>query len=329
MKAIIQAARGLAVLSLILGAGAATVVAQGVAAAQVSTGNPSRDTVTKLMRRVSIDFNEKRLEDVISFIKESSAADIEPFWTDDQHSDGLDKEKIISVKSDNVTVLTLLEKVLEKAHPDSGGEATWQMSEQGSCQIGPRSRLNKYRRVQIYDINDLLMEVPDYRDVPRIDLQQALQASQGGGGGSQSPFKNENERDDAQQKAKQRQEKSDSVATLIRELVEPDQWSENGGEGGSIKFFQGTLIVNAADYIHRGINGYRYWPAVQTVAMRDQKTNRRYVHLIDDTSKSAVAGLTQQPVSAVVGGRMITSDPAGGSGNNAQVKNPAAGDQKR
>lgn len=328
MKATIQLARCLTVVSLMLGAGVATAAAQGVAARQVSTGNPSRDTLTKLMRRVTIDFTEKRLEDVISFIKESSTADIEPFWADDQHSDGLDKEKVISVKVENVTVMTLLEKVLEKAHPESGGEATWQMSEQGSCQIGPRARLNKYRRVQIYDINDLLMDVPDYRDVPRIDLQQALQASQGGGGGSQSPFRNEQDREDAQQKAKDRQAKSDAVATLIRDLVEPEQWSENGGEGGSIRFFQGTLIVNAADYIHRGINGYRYWPSAQTVAMRDTTTNRRYVSLTGDTSNSRVAGFAQQPVSAVVGGRIVSSNPPGGGGNKAPAKTPAGGPKR-
>lgn len=312
MKASRCAVRGVMVIGLVLGAGAVPVVAQQAAPRQASTAiNPQRDTLSKLMRRISIDFTEKRLEDVVSFIKESSTADIEPFWADDHNSEGLDKEKVITIKVENVTVLTLLEKVLEKSHPDTGGEATWQMSEQGSCQIGPRARLNKYHRLQIYDINDLLMEVPDYRDVPRIDLQQALQASQGGGGGGQSPFRNENERDDANQKAKQRQDKSEEVASLIRELVENEQWTENGGTGGSIRYFQGTLIVNAADYIHRGINGYRYWPSAQTVAMKDVK-GHRYVSLTGDTGNSTVVGFTQQPVSAVVGGRIIRSAPGGG-----------------
>ncbi len=327
MKATMQAARCLAVLSLLLGAGVATSVAQ-TGSRQVVASNPSQVTLNKLMRRVSIDFTEKRLEDVISFIKESSTADIEPFWADDTHPEGLDKEKVISVKVENVSVLTLLEKVLEKAHPDTGGEATWQMSEQGSCQIGPRERLNKYRRIQIYDINDLLMEVPDYRDVPRIDLQQALQASQGGGGGGQSPFRNEQDRQDAQEKAKARQEKSDSIATLIRELVEPEQWTENGGSGGSIRYFQGTLIVNASDYIHRGINGYRYWPQQQQVAMKDSQ-GRRYVSLTGDTSNSAVAGFTQQPVSAVVGGKIVRSNGPGGGGNTQKPNNPGGGGPKR
>ena len=305
---------GASLLALALAAGT-TAVAQTAAStppARVSTGSPHRDTLTKLTRRISVDFTEKRLEDVIAFIKDFTGADIEPMWMDDRNSDGLDKERVITIKVDNVSVLSLLEKVLEKAHPDSGGEATWQMTESGTCQIGPRDRLNKYRRVQIYDINDLLMERPDYRDVPRIDLQQALQASQGGGGGGgQSPFRNEQDRDDQAARARDRQTKADDLATLIRELVETEQWTENGGSGGSIRFYQGTLIVNAADYIHRAIDGYRYWPANQTVAMKDGK-GHRYVSLTGDTGLSRVNGFGQQDVSAVVGGQIIRSSGPGG-----------------
>jgi hypothetical protein len=294
---------------------AGTVSAQPAAASApqtVRSGSPQRDTLNKLMRRISVDFQEKRLEDVVAFVKDFSTADIEAFWIDDQHTEGLDKEKVITVKVDNVTVLSLLEKVLEKAHPDSGGEATWQMSEQGTCQIGPRDRLNKYRRIQIYDINDLLMELPNYTDVPRIDLQQALQASQSGGGGSsQSPFQNDQGREDPAAKARDRQTKADDLATLIRDLVEPEQWTENGGNGGSIRYYQGTLIVNAADYIHRGIDGYRYWPGAQTVAMKDGG-GRRYVTLTGDTGLSKLNGIAQQPVSAVVGGQIIQSNGPGG-----------------
>jgi hypothetical protein len=292
----------------------------GGGATTVRTGSPQRDTLTRLMRRMSVDFNEKRLEDVVSFIKDFANADIETMWMDDKHPEGLDKDRVISVKVDNVTVLSLLEKVLEKAAPDAGGEATWQMSDSGTFQMGPRERLNKSRRVQIYDINDLLMDVPDYRDVPQIDLQQALQASQGGGGGGQSPFRDQQQQEDRQERDQRKQEQADELATLIRDLVEPDQWIENGGSGGSIKFYKGTLIVNAPDYIHRGINGYRYWPATKTIAMKDQK-GRRYVTLGVDTGISTVDGFGQQPVTAVVGGQPVSSGPPGGGGNKA--KKPA------
>jgi len=284
-----------------------------VARTDVRTGEPRRDTILKLMRPITVDFQEKRVEDVIAFVRDFSGAELEPLWIDDQNPVGLDKDKIISVKVENGTVLSLIDKVLEKARGDAG-ELAWQMTETGAMQIGPKERLNKYRRVEIYDVNDLLQEVPDHPDVPRIDLQQALQAAQGGGGGGgQSPFKEENQQTQQQRQA-DRQQKAEELTKILTELVEPEQWVDNGGSGGTIRYYRGTVIVNAPDYMHRGINGYPYWPASGTRTTMVQ--NRRYVTLGTDQSLSRVVGFGQQPVSAVVGGRVIQS--GGGNGGRGR-----------
>ena len=83
------------------------------APARATTGNPSRDTLVRLTRPISVDFQDKRLEDVIAFIQASSNAELEPLWLDDKNSDGLDKEKLVSVKVDNKSFLSLIEKVME------------------------------------------------------------------------------------------------------------------------------------------------------------------------------------------------------------------------
>jgi hypothetical protein len=274
----------------------------------VRSAVPQRDTIARMMKRVSVDFQEKRLEDVMNFIRDFTGAAIEPLWVDDRNPDGLDKEQLVSVKVDNVTALALVERILDQTTGDLGGSSTWQMAETGEMQLGPKSRLNKFRRVEIYDINDLITEIPNYTEVPRIDLQQALQASQQGGGGGQSPFREENQ--DQQQRIQDRQTRATEIMDLLRNLVEMDQWVENGGEGGSMRYWQGGVIVNAPDYMHRGINGYPYWPAQNTVA-RNEK-GRRYVSLTGDTGVAKVTGFGQQPVTAVVGGRPISSGPGGG-----------------
>ncbi|MEX2219201.1 MAG: hypothetical protein WD749_10640 [Phycisphaerales bacterium] len=278
---------------------------------QVRTGDGRRDTMVRLMRPITVDFQEKRLEDIMTFIKDFTGADIEPLWMDDQNPTGLDKDRVVSVKIENSTALALLEKVLEKARGDSGGDLGWQVTESGTMQVGPKERLNKYKRVEIYDINDLLMELPNYRDVPRIDLQQALQAAQGGQGGGQSPFQEDQGNTDEERQI-DRQAKADEIVRLLTELVENEQWVDNGGNGGTIRYFRGTIIVNAPDYMHRGINGYRWWPSASTrVAMVG---NKKYVTLGTDQSLAKVAGFGQQPVSAVVGGQIIRSNSPGGGG---------------
>ena len=142
---------------------AATGAVVGAAPSVPSTGNLSRDTLVKMQRPISISFAETPLQDVMKFIAEVTGADIEPMWQDDQNSTGLEKEKAITLKAEKTTALALLEKVLEKATNDLSGTGgnTWQMSESGTLQCGPKSRLNKFRRVEIYPVRDLLMEIPN------------------------------------------------------------------------------------------------------------------------------------------------------------------------
>jgi hypothetical protein len=282
---------------------------------RATTGNPSRDTLVRMTRPVTVEFQDKRLEDVMTFIQTSTAAELDPLWADDKNPEGLDKERLITVKVTNQTYLTLMEKVLEQAKGDVGGDNTWQMSETGAMQVGPKERLNKYRRLEIYDVNDLLLEVPSYTEVPRIDLQQALQSNQGGGGG-QSPFRDTGN-NDQNQRLKDRQQKADDLLQLLTQVVEPEQWVDNGGSGGTIRFYPpGSIIVNAPDYMHRGIDGYKFWPSRATTAA--MVNGRRYVSLNGDTGLAKVLGFGQSEVSAVVGGRIIRSGgPPGGGGQTA------------
>ena len=76
--------------------------------------------------------------------------------------------------------------------------------------------------------------------------------------------------------------------------------------------FRGTLIVNAPDYMHRGINGYQWWPSGAT---RSGVTNgRRWVSLTGDQGLSRINGFGQQPVVGVAGGQIFNSGNQGGGG---------------
>ncbi len=280
----------------------ARVVRAPVAAKKV----PQRDTLILVSRRITVEFNDERLENIFEFIRQYTGAEIEPLWRNERQPVGLDREQTISLKVTNVSVLTLIERILEKAETDDPTGNTWQLTEHGELQAGPKERLNKFRRIQIYDINDLIMELPDYPEVPEIDLQSALQQS--GGGGGQSPFQ-QNEEDDQRERLTQEQ-RANEIIDLILEIVEPEQWLEGGGTGGSIRHWRGTLIINAPDYMHRQINGYPYWPSSAT--RTSMVEGRRYVTLGVDTGISTLDGFGNEEVSAVVGGNIVRSGPGGG-----------------
>ncbi|MCC6971054.1 MAG: hypothetical protein IT434_12620 [Phycisphaerales bacterium] len=269
------------------------------------TVDPRRETLARMLKPVQVEFREQRLEDVMKFFGEVTGADIEVLWTDEQNTTGLDKETIINLKSNGASALKLMERVLEKAQGGTTqGENTWQLTDSGSFQVGPKVRLNAYKRLEIYDIADLIVDIPQYSNVPQFDLSAALQSSGQGGGSGQSPFQSGNQQNQATNFG-DRTQKTGDLVTLIQELVEPEHWVDNGGTGGTIRPFQSTLIVNAPDYMHRGLNGYSFWPAAQQQTA--QVKGRRYVTFSGSVEDSQVIGFKEREATAVVGGRIIRS----------------------
>ena len=270
---------------------------------------PQRDTLLKLMRPITLQVEDNRLEDVIRFLATTTGADIEPMWITDRNPDGLDKDATVTLKLGELPALTALERVLSYVEDEFIGGNTWQMSEDtGAIQIGPKVRLNKYKRTVMYDINDLLMIIEDKDQVPDLDLQNVLQSSGQGGSSGQSPFRDD--QDNEREPRPTIEERSQEIEDLITELVQPEQWQRNGGEGAVLRPWRGVLIIRAADYIHREINGYPYWPAGVSVSRGPSGT--RWVSLNMDTGLSTIDGFGKQPVSAVVGGEVISSGPGGG-----------------
>jgi len=272
----------------------------------VSEPNPARETLERMAQRITLEVEDVPLKDVFDFFRRVTGADLEPIYTNSRYQ-ALDPEQFITINARNRPALDVLEQVLERAS-DGFTLHTWQMTRYGSMQIGPKELLNKRRRVQIYDINDMLMVVPNFPDAPVIDLDSVLQQSQGGGGGGgQSPFQmNEGNEEDRLTRA----ERAQAIIEIIIAIVEPEQWQDNGGDGGFIRYHEGTLIINAPDYMHRQLVGYSYWPN-KTVRMVE---GRRYVSLNMDTSISTVDGFATERIRGTAGGRGTPGGPPPGGG---------------
>lgn len=278
--------------------------------ATVESGSirPERSALQKMSRRMTLKADKTRLEDVLKFIQEFTKAEIDVYWTTDQVQ-GLEKDREITLNISNQPALYVLEQVLDRAK-NGFSENTWQMSSSGQIEVGPKDILNKSKRLEIYDINDLLFVLPRYDDVPQIDLNNVLQQSQGGGGGGgQSPFTNVNTTNNLNLPTKE--QRAREIIDLITQTVETTQWVDNGGEGGSVRYFNGTLLINAPDYMHRQINGYPYWPSTTSKKLAD---GRRYVTLNMDTGLGKVDRITNVPQTAAVPGQPAPAQTPPGPG---------------
>ncbi len=282
----------------------------GTAQAQTDRGDTKamRQNLALMLRPITVNFEDQRLEDVMNFIRDFTGAELDIHYADDRKPDGLDKDVLIKINAKEMTALRLLELVLEQAARDSFEQNTWQMTPWGAIECGPKSLLNRRQRVVIYDIADLLLELPDYQDAPDIDLQNVLQNT-GGGGGGQSPFDGAQNEDDEERDLQQRR---DDIIGLIQAIVEPEQWADNGGDGGTVQVFQNSLVIKAPDYIHRQIDGYPWWPS-QATQVAGTGT-RRYVSFNLDTGIGTVDGFESYPVPAVVGGGGNNGGGGGGGG---------------
>jgi hypothetical protein len=265
-----------------------------------SSGNPRRDTLLRLMRRITVNLNETRLEDAFRFVQESTGANLEIMWADDRSLSGFNKDAPITLELANGTALDLIEKIIDKLpREDLGvGGATWQMASGGVMQIGPKERLNRFKRVEIYPVRDLLIELPQYNNAPQIDLESILQQGGGEGGGQgQSPFEDP---DDEDAERRTLEERGNELIDILTQLVETEQWNQNGGDGATMRLWRDSLIVNGPDYVHRGLVGYSYWPnGTRVVSGQD---GRRYVTLGVDTSIGTVGEIRKLPVTGVPGG---------------------------
>ena len=225
------------------------------------SGDPRRTTLAQLMRPISTELEGARLQDVIQFLSDFSGAQIDAKWLDEGNGEGLDPDYEVTISVTNVETLTLIERILERAQADSFEENGWQLSRDGFLEIGPKSVLNRRKTLVVYDINDLLFQIPNFGNVPSLDLDSILdQGQQGGGGGGGSSFFDDDQ-DTGAAEGMSAEELAQQIMDLITELVEPEQWVDNGGEGATMTLYQGTLLIKAPDYIHRQINGYDFWPS--------------------------------------------------------------------
>ncbi|HVZ95074.1 MAG TPA: hypothetical protein VG797_11255 [Phycisphaerales bacterium] len=251
-------------------------------------------TLTKLQRRITVEIIDQKLVDVVQFLRDFAGADIDPLWTDDRHADGLEKDRRITMTARDETTLNFIERLLDKAGDDFSS-CTWQMSESGAIEIGPRSRLNREATLKVYDVHDLLFEAPNFTNVPQLSLEQVLNQSTGkggGGGGGGGVIQNY----EAEPVGPTEQEMTDKIIRIITNNIEFEQWRQNGGDGATIDAHNGTLLVRAPDYIHRQIAGYSYWRADRASRSADAAEYRARVDERATIKREALAKHAEEQV---------------------------------
>jgi hypothetical protein len=204
-----------------------------------------------------MNFDGVALSDAIDFVRDITAANIVVNWRALEGA-GVTRETLVNLKLRNVSLRKALTLLLSEA---SAGEGVTYSVDDGVIEITTSELANKKMYTRVYPVGDLLMEIPNFDNAPNFSLDQNQASGGGGSGGGSGGGGNTlfggggggNNRDD-ENEGPTKEERAEELLTLIKEIIYPDLWTDNGGPA-SVRMFRDNLVVTAPRKVHEAIGG--------------------------------------------------------------------------
>ena len=220
--------------------------------------------------RVPVDFANNTFEQVETFLEQVTGLNIYVDWKALEIA-GINRDDEIDLRLADVSAATALRRILEQLGEEDQRPQFDVMD--GILTVSSDEAMRKRTFLQVYDIRDLLFQVPIFDNAPELDLDSALNQGQnsggsggggggggfgggggggsGGGGGGGALFTNTGGEIDRMT----REELVEQIVNIIQENVDPDGWRDLGGDTGSLQELNGNLIITNTASNHRSING--------------------------------------------------------------------------
>ena len=226
---------------------------------QQTERDPAEDTrpVAQRLNDVltTVDLRDVTVREALAWFSDHTGIPIVVNW-DQLMMEGVDPDGLVDLRLRHVPAGRLLSLLMEQMAPDPRTEMLYEAT-QWYVRIMTREQANQRRVLRIYDVRELLHEVPDFVGVDRA-------GGNGFGGGlfDDTPDRQRRNgfmggRDAFGDRAPTGtgvtdQERGESLVELIQAVIEPDVWDRMGGES-TIRYYRGHLIINAPLYVHRQI----------------------------------------------------------------------------
>ncbi|MGP1346897.1 MAG: hypothetical protein ACTS3F_09575 [Phycisphaerales bacterium] len=200
---------------------------------------------------IPANFDENRLEDVLTFVQSVTNLNIDVDW-DSLSRIGIRKDDLVSLELRQVSVRTLLDRILQKVSFDDIDRADWAVQD-GIVVVASAADLKKNTFIVVYDIRDLTFQLRDAGAPPSIDLSSIGQGEGGGGGGGGGGLfeDEEDEEDDLPSTGEQ----IEQLLDIIQTNIDPNGWELTGGTPGIVREFAGNLVITNTARNHRQIQG--------------------------------------------------------------------------
>ena len=214
----------------------------------------NRRVSLKLQDPLPVNFEGNKLVNVMDYFRNTTGVNFFVNWAALEAA-GVEQDLAITLQLNNVPAEQALKLVLQQAGAGAELEPIGFSIIDGIVTISTQRDLQKTTDTRVYDIRDLLVQVPNFTGAPEFDLNSALSNTSSGGssGGAQSSTTLFDDAD-AQGEQPTREELVEQITTLIQDTIGiQSQWAAYGGEVSSLRELNGNLIIKSTPDNHRDI----------------------------------------------------------------------------
>tara|TARA_Y100000589_G_scaffold329971_1_gene378178 strand:+ start:332 stop:1312 length:981 start_codon:yes stop_codon:yes gene_type:complete len=259
---------------------------------------------------VDVSMQEQPVKEAIDWLAEQVGSPFQVSLLNDKVIEGIDPDIKITLDFKNMPALNVLEHILDQCTSAQQLPSTWQIR-WGMLYIGPVPVMDeaRFRSVRIYDVEELIMLIPDFNNPPELQLGGTaggggfgggggLGGSGGGGGfgGSGGGGGGGGDHPSSWDWEELEEENLQRLILLIQTLIEPEAWFRNGGDAASINVHRSSLVIRAPGYIQRQIDGFPFEiPMVEGMGPRILKIVGRRVTVEKPMSERVKDDVIGQP----------------------------------
>lgn len=191
------------------------------------------------VRMPAVEFKSVPLADVFEFMRDVGNLNLYVNWPALEAA-GIDRSTPVSIRLRNIQLSKVLDLTLGQI---SAGHSpiTWYVSD-NIIHVTTRELADRDLITRVYPVQDLLVDVPNFTG-PSMQLGGGGGSSGTGGGGSVFGGNGDDGNPSGDQGGT-KQERGEKLVELIKMLVSPEVWVDNGGFA-QIRYFNGSLIVTA------------------------------------------------------------------------------------
>lgn len=214
-----------------------------------------------------VRFENQSARNAIDWWSKTTGISIVLHWKNMQNQ-GIEEDAPIHLNLNRVPANLVLQIILSQMAPPE----THLIFEPTPWYVHIMTRTDALKRpvTRVYYMGDLLVNIRDFNKAPKFNLESALgsggsssgKSGSSSGSSGNSLFGGDDDDDDdddddnsssSSSRSRSKENMAYDIAQLIRDSIEPDIWFENGGQYGSIRYYEGRLIVNAAPFVQRQI----------------------------------------------------------------------------